>query len=143
MEKGAEIVKVVLPARLSPDELRSAFRKRMKDADLLKQFDLDLTDEGWSMRAHLDDAESARFERILKAFVAEHKISFPISAKVGSAESMLPFKIRQVVSGTNAGIVTGTGERFYVGDEFQGVRLVSVVENRLTFMGKRKIEVVW
>ncbi len=129
--------------KLTPDALATAFRKRMKDADLFAQFDMDLKELGWSMRAHLDDAESARFERVLKAFVLEHKITFPINAKVGSAESMLPFTIRQVVSGTNAGIVTGDGDRFYVGDEFLGVRLVAVKDNRLTFMGKRKIEVIW
>ncbi|MFT5963094.1 MAG: type III secretion protein D [Burkholderiaceae bacterium] len=131
------------PAKLTPEGLASAFRKRMKDADLFAQFDMDLNELGWSMRAHLDDAESARFERILKAFVLEHKITFPINAKVGSAESMLPFTIRQIVSGTNAGIVTDDGHRFYVGDEFLGVRLVAVTDNRLTFMGKRKIEVIW
>jgi type III secretion protein D len=115
----------------------------MKEADLLQHFDLDLNDTGWSMRAHLDDAEGARFERILKTFVSDNKITFPVSARVGSAESMLPFKIRQVVSGVNAGIVTADGERFYVGDELNGVRLVAVTDNHLTFMGKRKIEVIW
>ncbi len=131
------------PAKLTPEALAIAFRKRMKDADLYAQFDMDLRELGWSMRAHLDDAESERFERVLKAFVLEHKITFPVNAKVGNAESMLPFTIRQIVSGTNAGIVTGDGDRFYVGDEFLGVRLVAVKDNRLTFMGKRKIEVIW
>ena len=101
--QSVAVAKVVLP---TPQVLQAAFRKRMKDADLLQRFDLDLTESAWSMRAHLDDEEGARFERILKAFVVEHKISFPISAKVGSAESMLPFQIRQIVTGTNAGIVT-------------------------------------
>ena len=130
----------VVPA---PVALQAAFRKRMKEADLLQRFDLDLNETAWSMRAHLDDEESARFERILKAFVVEHKISFPISAKVGSAEAMLPFQIRQIVTGSNAGIVTGDGERIYVGDELLGVKLMAVVDNHLTFMGKRKIEVIW
>ena len=130
-------------ARPSPQALQAASRKRMKDADLLQRFDFDLTDSAWSMRAHLDDEEGARFERILKAFVVEHKITFPISAKVGSAESMLPFQIRQIVTGNNAGIVTGDGDRVYVGDELLGVKLVAVVDNHLTFMGKRKIEVIW
>lgn len=127
----------------TPHALQGAFRKRLKDADLLQRFDLDLNDTAWSMRAHLDDEEAARFERILKAFVVEHKITFPISAKVGNAESMLPFQIRQIVTGVNAGIVTGDGDRVYVGDELLGVKLVAVVDNHLTFMGKRKIEVIW
>ena len=130
-------------AASTPQALQAAFRKRMKDADLLQRFDLDLNDTAWSMRAHLDDAESARFEHILKAFVVEHKITFPISAKVGSAESMLPFQIRQIITGVNAGIVTGDGDRVYVGDELLGVKLVAVIDNHLTFMGKRKIEVIW
>ena len=133
----------VAPAAPSPVALQAAFRKRMKEADLLQRFDLDLTETAWSMRAHLDDEEGARFERILKTFVVEHKITFPISAKVGSAESMLPFQIRQIVTGTNAGIVTGDGDRVYVGDELLGVKLMAVVDNHLTFMGKRKIEVIW
>ena len=126
-----------------PIALQPLFRKRMKEADLLQRFDLDLSESAWSMRAHLDDEEGARFERILKAFVAEHKITFPISAKVGSAESMLPFQIKQIVTGANAGIVTGDGDRLYVGDELLGVKLMAVVDNHLTFMGKRKIEVIW
>ena len=131
------------PVVAGPVALQAAFRKRMKEADLLQRFDLDLTETAWSMRAHLDDEEGARFERILKAFVVEHKITFPISAKVGSAESMLPFQIRQIVTGNNAGIVTGDGDRVYVGDVLLGVKLLAVVDNHLTFMGKRKIEVIW
>lgn len=125
------------------EELRTAFRKRLAEVDLLKRFDLNLRDNVWNMQAALDDEEAARFERILAAFVAQHKIAFPINAKVGSAEHMLPFRIRQVISGANASIVTLDGVRLYVGDEYQGVRLVAIKGSRLTFAGKRKIEVRW
>lgn len=128
---------------LTPDELKKAFRKRLSDADLLKRFDLTLQDQVWTMQAALDDDEAARFERILAAFVKQHNITFPINARVGSAESMLPFKIRQVISGANASVVTQDGNRLYIGDEYQGVRLVSIQSNRLVFAGKRKIEVKW
>jgi type III secretion protein D len=128
---------------LSPEELRSAFRKRLSDADLLKRFDLTLQDESWSMQAALDDDEAARFERILTAFVKAHNIAFPVNAKVGNSESMLPFKIRQVISGVNASIVTQEGERLYIGDEYKGVRLVTIDSAVLTFAGKRKIQVKW
>lgn len=128
---------------LLPEELRTAFRKRLVEVDLLKRFDLDLRDGSWKMQAVLDDEEAARFERTLVGFVHLHKITFPIQAKVGSAEHMLPFKIRQVISGTNASVVTLEGNRLYVGDEYQGVRLVSIQGSRLTFAGKRKIEVKW
>jgi type III secretion protein D len=128
---------------LSPEQLRNAFRKRLTDVDLLKRFDLKLDDQSWSMQAALDDEEAARFERMLTAFVSTHKITFPIHAKVGSAEAMLPFTIRQVISGANASVVTVDGNRLYLGDEYRGVRLVAIDGSRLTFAGKRKIEVKW
>jgi hypothetical protein len=106
-------------------------------------FDLTLQDEQWFMQAALDDEEAARFERILTSFIKQHNIAFPVHAWVGSAESMLPFKIRQVVYGSNASVVTQDGDRLYVGDEYRGVRLVAVAGDRLTFAGKRKIEVRW
>jgi type III secretion protein D len=129
--------------RLTPAELRDAFRKRLADADLLRHFDLNLKDDGWTMQAALDDEETRRFERILAAFMSAHEIAFPVHAKVGKGELMLPFKIRQVVSGTNASIVTQDGDRLYVGDEYLGVRVVAIQGNHLTFAGKRKIEVIW
>jgi type III secretion protein D len=128
---------------LTQEALRAAFRKRLADVDLLKRFDLNLRDNAWTMQAALDDEEAARFERTLASFVAQHKITFPIQAKVGNAEHMLPFKIRQVISGANASVVTLDGNRLYVGDEYQGMRLVAIHGSRLTFMGKRKIEVRW
>ena len=129
--------------RLSPEELRQAFRKRMSDADLLKRFEFDLGDASWSMRGDLDDDETARFERVLKTFMDEHKITFPVNAKVVSADQMLPFRISQVVSGSHASIVTDDGSRLYVGDEYRGVRVVAIQGSRLVFAGKRKIEVNW
>jgi type III secretion protein D len=128
---------------LTPDQLRKAFRKRLADADLLKRFDLTLLDNQWTMQAALDDEEAARFERILTGFIKQHNITFPVHAKVGSSEAMLPFKIRQVISGANASVVTQDGDRLYVGDEYRGVRLVAIEHDQLVFAGKRKIEVKW
>jgi type III secretion protein D len=128
---------------LTGDELRNAFRKRLADSDLIRRFDLSLLNEQWTMQAALDDEEAARFERILTGFIKQHNITFPIHAKVGNSESMLPFKIRQVISGSNASVVTQEGDRLYVGEEYRGVRLVAIQGNQLTFAGKRKIEVKW
>jgi type III secretion protein D len=128
---------------LTGEELRKAFRKRLTDADLLKRFDLQLQNEHWTMQAVLDEEENSRFERILAGFMKQHNITFPVHAKVGNPEVMLPFKIRQVITGANASVVTQEGERLYIGDEYRGVRLVAVNGNQLTFGGKRKIEVKW
>lgn len=127
----------------SQEELRKAFRNRLADAQLLKRFELNLKDDSWEMRGNMDDEETVRFERVLKTFMSEHKIVFPVHAKVVTAEGMLPFKIRQVISGAYAGVVTDDGTRLYLGDEYKGIRVVAIQDNHLTFAGKRKIEVNW
>ena len=129
--------------KLTSEQLRQAFRKRLSDSDLLKRFELALSDESWSMRADLDEGETARFERVLKGFMDEHKITFPIHAKVVPAIDMLPFRVIQVISGNQASIVTDDGTRLYVGDEYRGVRVTAIYGNKLAFAGKRKIEVNW
>jgi type III secretion protein D len=128
---------------LAPSELRKAFRKRLADTDLLNRFDLDLQDNQWKMQAALDEEEAARFERILASFIKQHRITFPVQANVGSSEAMLPFKIRQVISGPNASVVTQDGSRLYVGDTYKGARLMAINGNKLLFDGKHKVEVAW
>lgn len=131
------------PLALTQEGLQKAFRKRLADAELINRFDLKLEDQLWEMRANLDDDEAARFERVLKTFMDENRIVFPVHARIVPAEGMLPFKISQVMSGTNAGIVTADGRRMYIGDELNGIRLLAVAGNRVKFLGKRKIEIVW
>lgn len=127
----------------SPEALRQAFRQRLAEVDLLRRFDLRLDDRAWTLRASLDEEEAARFRRILDAFVAAHHIDFPIDARIGGADTMLPFKVRQVVSGANASIVTDDGQRLYPGDDYKGVRLVAINGNRISFNGIQPIEVKW
>ncbi|AVR94337.1 FHA domain-containing protein [Pseudoduganella armeniaca] len=127
----------------SPEALRQAFRQRLAEVDLLRRFELTLEDRNWTLRASLDEEEAARFRRILDAFVAAHHIDFPIDARIGGADTMLPFKVRQVVSGANASIVTDDGQRLYPGDDYKGVRLVAINGNRISFNGTQPIEVKW
>jgi len=126
-----------------PVDLRAAFRERLREVSLLHRIDLDLKEGKWTMHAALDDEEAARFERVLAQFIHTHNITFPVSAKIGSAEAMLPFRIRQVISGSNASIITQDGNRIYVGDTYRGLRLVAIEGNELRFDGERRIKVKW
>jgi type III secretion protein D len=128
---------------LTPAQLQAAFRRELGNAQLLERFELALGTQAWTMRADLDPEEKAHFERLLKKFMAQHRLTIPVDAKIVGAAAMLPFDIAQVVSGSHAGIVTADGARLYVGDDYRGVRLVSVRERHLVFAGKRKIEVNW
>jgi type III secretion protein D len=137
------VVKPAPPRPPTPEELRKAFRQRLAEVDLLRRFDMQLDDRAWTLRAALDDEETARFKRILDAFVARYKIDFPIDVRIGGPDAMLPFRVTQVVTGANASIVTDDGQRLYPGDDYRGVRLVAIDGNRLRFNGERAIEVKW
>lgn len=140
---GPATATALAPAPVPVVDLRDAFRQRLREVDLLRRFELDLREKNWTMHAALDDEETARFERVLAQFIHTHNIKFPVHAKVGSAEGMLPFRIRQVISGSNASIITHDGNRLYIGDEYRGVRLVAIEGNQLRFDGERKIKVKW
>lgn len=131
------------PPLISPEALRQAFRQRLAEVDLLRRVDLQLDEQAWTVRATLDDDEAARLRRILEAFVGVHHIAFPVNVHVGGPDSMLPFRVTQVISGNNASIVTGDGRRLYPGDDYLGVKLVAIDGERLRFAGARPIEVKW
>lgn len=136
-------VSPVLPLVLPPDQLESALRKRLAEIDLLARVTLELEPRQWTIRAALTDEESERLQRMLRNFSQRHVISFPVHVKIGSPESMLPFRISQVMSGADPSIITADGRRLYVGDEYRGVRLAAVAGNQLRFTGKLNLDVVW
>ncbi len=72
-----------------------------------------------------------------------YEVNVPINVRIGNAESMLPFRIQQVISGNDASIVTDDGRRLYVGDEYRGMRLAAIAGNQLSFTGKRTLNIVW
>jgi len=128
---------------MSPQALRQAFRQRLAEVDLLRRVDLTLEERSWTIRAALDEEEATRFRRIVTGFVAAHRIDFPVDVRLGGADTMLPFKVRQVISGANASIVTDDGQRLYPGDDYRGIRLVAIDGNRISFNGTQPIEVKW
>lgn len=131
------------PKPLSQEALRQALRQRLSEVDLLRRFNLTLNDNAWSLQAALDEEEAARFRRMLDGFMQANHITFPVEVKLGNPDSMLPFKIQQVISGANASVVTDDGQRLYPGDEYRGVKLTAIDGNRLTFAGRQPIEVKW
>jgi len=137
----AQVSATALKRVFTQEDLQKAFRQRLTEAELIRRFDLTLEDQAWSMQASLDDEETARFERVLRTFLKEYHVTFPVNVKIGSDEAMLPFRIMAVTTGANASMVTEDGQRLYVGDQYKGVRMVAINERTLVFSGKRKIVV--
>lgn len=132
-----------LPRRLPPQELQAALRRRLAEVELLSRVNLELDERQWTIHGALNDDDSERLQRMLRSFSQRYEVNVPINVRIGNAESMLPFRIQQVISGNDASIVTDDGRRLYVGDEYRGMRLAAIAGNQLSFTGKRTLNIVW
>lgn len=142
--EAAEVRRLAaMPSRLPQEQLQLAFRKRLTEIDLLNRVNVDLRDREWTISGALNEDDAERLQRMLREFSRRYVIDFPVNVRIGSAESMLPFRISQVISGNDPSIVTDDGRRLYVGDEYRGVRLAAVAGNQLKFTGKQNLNVVW
>lgn len=132
-----------LPRKLPAAELEAALRKRLAEVDLLSRVTLDLHEGAWTLRGAMGEDDAERLQRMLRDFAKAYVIDFPVDVKIGSPESMLPFRIVQVLNGSDPSIVTDDGRRLYVGDEYRGVRLAAVAGNQIRFTGKHALNVSW
>lgn len=142
--EAAEVRRLdALPRALPQDQLQAALRKRLTEIDLLSRVNVDLNDREWTISGALNEDDADRLQRMLRGFSQRYVIDFPVNVRIGSAESMLPFRISQVISGNDPSIVTDDGRRLYVGDEYRGMRLAAVAGNQLKFTGKQNLNIVW
>ncbi len=128
---------------ISTAKLSGLLKQRLKDIDLADKLELDLSDKEWVIRGSLDDDEQRQIQRVIANFYKEHQISIPLKLSVNSPEDLLPFKIIQFNGGPLASVVLEDGSRIYVGDMHKGYSLQSIDGRRVTFTGKRKVEVIW
>ncbi|WP_158070172.1 FHA domain-containing protein [Motiliproteus sp. MSK22-1] len=96
-----------------------------------------------SLQGEVDKPSKERIQRMLRRFNKEHNTSTTVIDAVSIKTHELPFRIVQITSGSMSHIVTSKGQRLFVGDELDGVRLLSISSNRIEFGGKQNIEVTW
>lgn len=80
---------------------------------------------------------------MLQRFNERYELPVPLLDEVATAGAGLPFVIVQIISGTNAHLVTSEGQRLYIGDVLNGLRLSRIDEQRIEFDGDRHVEVRW
>jgi type III secretion protein D len=137
-----EIKKVIVKKYYSREDLANILDSKLMELQLRKLLDIKTDVEGWNIEGSLDDEDRLRLERAVEAFNSQYKPRFPINIRMHNLSNFLPFKITQIMSGKMAGVTTEDGQRFFVGDTIDGYRLVSVLGNKATFDGKRKIEII-
>ncbi len=126
-----------------PDELRRLLLQRLEDAEL-RRLDINTSGTTWQLSGDLNVEDEQRLSRVLGQFIRDYRPHVEIQAKILSAEELLPFEIKQLMSGQMASVVTTDDVRLFPGETHRGYTLAKIDGRRITFVGgKRTIEVVW
>lgn len=131
------------PPALAPAQLRSAAFALLADYHLEQAVQVSADTGQLRLHATLGPRARESFEQSLLALQRRFGATTRIEATITSAEATLPFRIRQVLMGSDSRVVLSDGRAMYEGDQLSGYRLVSIREGVIVFSGPRKVEVPW
>lgn len=126
----------------SRDAVRRQLNALLSDR-LLTDVSVEDSGEGLALKGGLKDDALLVYQRMLQRFNERYELPVPLLDEVATAGAGLPFVIVQIISGTNAHLVTSEGQRLYIGDVLNGLRLSRIDEQRIEFDGERHVEVRW
>ncbi len=124
------------------DEVRRRLNTLLSDR-LLNDVQIENSADGLTLEGGLKGDALPVYQRMLERFHERYESTVPIVDNVVPVSSGLPFVIVQVISGANGHLVTADGHRLYVGDEFNGLRLTRIDDQRIEFDGDQHYEVHW
>jgi type III secretion protein D len=139
------LVKAPLDSVPGPGRIEDARRHliTMLKERLLDQVSLHQTPEGLTLTGHLDDESLQVYRRMLGQFKDHYPSPISLVDNVSTSSTGLPFVIVQIMAGPLAHLVIADGQRLYIGDERQGLRLTRIDDHRIRFEGDRHYEVHW
>lgn len=127
----------------SAPEVRQQLLKMLNERDLAQRVTLQVVNGQVSLNGEVSQEQMALLSRMLARFTEQFDSPVPVMSRVREGSSQPPFKIVQIVGGPNGHVVLQGGQRLFLGDEVDGVRLVSIDNGRLVFDGLHRYEVRW
>jgi type III secretion protein D len=124
------------------DAVRRQLNALLSDR-LLTDVHIEDSAEGLVLKGGLKDDALLVYQRMLQRFNERYELQVPLLDQVATAGAGLPFVIVQIISGTNAHLVTSEGQRLYIGDVLNGLRLSRIDDQHIEFDGDQHIEVRW
>lgn len=124
-------------------EVRQQLLKMLNERDLAQRVNLEMINGQVSLNGDVTQEQMALLSRMLARFGEQFESPVPVMSRVREGSSQPPFKITQIVGGANGHVVLEGGQRLFLGDEVEGLRLVSIDNGRLIFDGRQRYEVRW
>jgi len=127
----------------SPFEVRQILLKMLNERELGQHISLQVINGQIALDGLVTQDDVELVARMLIRFGEQFETAVPVMSRVRVRDSTIPFKILQIVSGPNGHVVLETGDRLFVGDEIDGLRLVLIDNSKVVFDGEQRYEVRW
>ncbi|MCU5773674.1 type III secretion protein [Erwiniaceae bacterium BAC15a-03b] len=127
----------------TPAEMRAPLLNMLRERDLAAAVSVVNGKKTLTLKGKLNKEQMLVFNRMLARFNADYMTAEPLVNQVTPLKIELPFRIVQITTGARANIVTDEGQRLFIGDEVDNLRLVAITSNRIEFNGRDNIKVSW
>lgn len=124
-------------------EVRQQLLKMLNERELGSRIRLQVINGQVTLEGEVAQEELGLVSRMLNRFGEQFDTSVPVISRVKERSTVLPFKILQIVGGPNGHVVLDEGNRLFVGDEVDGLRLVLIDNTKVVFDGLQRYEVRW
>ncbi|AUX71527.1 type III secretion system inner membrane ring subunit SctD [Erwinia pyrifoliae] len=131
------------PLLSSVERTRQVVTSMLLDRGLDRNVTLSSDSNSLTLSGSISSEDNQRLERMLANLYQRFDVKLPIHNRATTVSSRLPFNIVQISSGPRANIVTADGQRIFIGDEIDQLRLVAINADSLEFAGRENIRVKW
>lgn len=133
----------IKPQLTNTSVLRSVLEQKLRERELLSLVKLATSPRGIALSGELSPEQLKIMQRMVKMIKDNYQLSVSLDDQTRVKSINLPFRIIQITSGSHANIVTEGGQRLFVGDERDGLRLMAITADQVQFAGRETITVKW
>lgn len=127
----------------SPFDVRKQLLKMLNERELGQRVTVQVINDQVALGGDVSQEDMELVTRMLDRYGEMFDSTVPVISRVRLRDNSLPFKIVQIVGGSNGHVVLEDGSRLFVGDEVEGLRLVLIDNNKVVFDGAQRYEVRW
>ncbi|WP_426596416.1 FHA domain-containing protein [Pectobacterium brasiliense] len=124
-------------------QLESTLRIMLQERELSAAVKVAAYQDRVTLTGQLSPDDQKKLERMLAQLHQRYRTALSVDNRTQLKTEQLPFQIVQVTSGSRANVVTADGQRFFIGDEIDNLRLVRIDEHQIEFSGRQQITVNW
>nr|WED68905.1 FHA domain-containing protein [Pectobacterium colocasium] len=124
-------------------QLESTLRIMLQERELNAAVKVAAYQDRLTLTGQLTPDDQKKLERMLAQLHQRYRTALSVDNRTQLKTEQLPFQIVQVTSGARANVVTADGQRFFIGDEIDNLRLVKIDEHQIEFSGRQQITVNW